>query len=76
MSNQIHVGHDNAVLEPIRKTVQAASLCRLYRRMGMRRLCFSDRLLLPGRVEYPLRLILRKGQVHNSATDLLRIPEF
>jgi len=36
------------LLEPIRKTVQAASLCRLYRRIGMRRLRFSDRHLLPG----------------------------
>gem|GEM_PF-4125526 len=35
------------VLEPIRKTVQAASLCRLYRRIGMRRLRFSDRHLVP-----------------------------
>ncbi|GEM_PF-4762254 len=33
-------------LEPIRKTVQAASLCRLYRRIGMRRLRFSDRHLV------------------------------
>ncbi len=32
-------------LEPIRKTVQAASLCRLYRRIGMFWLRFSDRPL-------------------------------
>ena len=32
-------------LEPIRKAVQVASLCRLYRRIGMRRLRFPDMLL-------------------------------
>jgi|GEM_PF-1336376 len=56
-------------LEPIRKIVlQAASLCRLYRRIGMLRLCFSDRRLdvsRAGRLAFTTIITLCAVLVHH-----------
>ena len=50
---------DEDLFEPIRKTVQAASLCRLYRRIGMRRLRFSDRHFVATRSGLAIRFASR-----------------
>ena len=58
-------------LEPIRKTVKAASLCRLYRRIGMRRLRFSDRHLISFR-QYTWESSLQAENPAESSTPVPR----